>query len=155
MEAVLVPGTHHHLAFEDALAQRAAHVVALVRDDTELAVLERDGDGPVAELRFAQRRALEVIRDADVDPVRCSVHGTQSYALPYTWRDERHRTSHHGARHLAPAALPAAALHHLVAGSRQRRLRQAADEQRSRAERDRLRSRRGHLLPGLRGLRDP
>src|SRR5688572_15753245 len=40
---------------------------------------------------------------------------------------ERNRTSHHAPRHLAPAALPAAAVHHFLAGSRQCRLRETAD----------------------------
>src|SRR5678809_1685246 len=59
MKAVLVPGTDHHLAFEDALAERSAHVVAEIGDDAELPILERNGDQPLAELRLAQRRALE------------------------------------------------------------------------------------------------
>ena len=40
MEPVLVPGTHDELTFEPALAQRTADVVADIRDDAELAVLE-------------------------------------------------------------------------------------------------------------------
>ena len=69
MELVLVPGADHELAVEPAFAERPADVIADIGDDAELAVLERHGHQPLAELRLAQGFALEVFRGADVDPL--------------------------------------------------------------------------------------
>jgi hypothetical protein len=69
VELVLVPGADHELAVEPSLAERPADVIAEVGNHAELAVLERDGNQAFAELCFAQRRALEIVRRADVDPL--------------------------------------------------------------------------------------
>ena len=84
-----MPRADHHLAFERPFAQRPADVIADIGDHAELAVLERDGHQSLAELRFAQWRALEVLGRADVDPFSGLVHvllpqSSLRYFLPYT-----------------------------------------------------------------------
>ena len=69
MELVLVPGADHELAIEPSFAERPADVIADIGDHAELAIFERHGHEPLAEFRLAQRRAFEVFRRADVDPL--------------------------------------------------------------------------------------
>jgi hypothetical protein len=61
MKLVLVPRTDHVFAVEPALAQRPAHVVAEIRDHTELAV-------PVGSFMFLSRQTAQAARSY----LRCS-----------------------------------------------------------------------------------
>jgi hypothetical protein len=94
MEFVLMPGAHDELAVETAFPQRTADVIAHVGDHAEPAVLERHGHETLAESCFAQRRALEIVRGADVDPfVRWLAHvhlpNVGRHDMPYTVGEQR------------------------------------------------------------------
>src|ERR1044072_4665398 len=84
---------------------------------------------------FASRRGVRLKSSAAPQSIHSVSFMAAMICTALTSRDapvgERFRTRHDEPRHPAVAALPAAALHQLLAGSLQRRLCQAANECRS------------------------
>ena len=162
MELVLVPRADHELAVEPAFAEWSADVIADIGDDAELAVLERHGHQPLAELRLAQGVALEVLRGADVDPLTRLVHEHSlanlklaaiiSPTLPTAMTELERSTMARVTWRLLPFLL----LLYIISWLDRVNvgLRQAADERGPGLERYRLRLWRRHLLSRLRRLRD-